>query len=154
MKQLTPPKSHPEAGEIRTSAMIISVSRRTDIPAFYAPWFERRLRDGFALVRNPRNPAHVRRISLIPSDVDCFVFWTKDARPLFGLLDRLDEAGYPYYFQWTVTPYGSGIMEPGDRAEGRDPFSFPDPGRKDRPFPGHLAVRSCDRLGGISGGTA
>ena len=92
--------------------MIISASRRTDIPAFYALWLERRLKDGFAFVRNPRNPALVRRISLIPSDVDCFVFWTKDARPLFGLLDRFDEAGYPYYFQWTVTPYGRD-MEPG-----------------------------------------
>ena len=92
--------------------MIISASRRTDIPAFYAPWLERRLEDGFVLVRNPRNPAQVRRISLAPVDVDCFVFWTKDARPLSGLLDRLDGAGYPYYFQWTVTPYGSGL-EPG-----------------------------------------
>ena len=92
--------------------MIISASRRTDIPAFYAPWLERRLEDGFVLVRNPRNPAQVRRISLVPADVDCLVFWTKDARPLFGLLDRLDGAGYPYYFQWTVTPYGSGL-EPG-----------------------------------------
>ncbi len=92
--------------------MIVSASRRTDIPAFYAPWLERRLEDGFVLVRNPRNPAQVRRISLAPVDVDCFVFWTKDARPLSGLLDRLDDAGYPYYFQWTVTPYGSGL-EPG-----------------------------------------
>lgn len=92
--------------------MIISASRRTDIPAFYAPWLERRLKEGFVLVRNPRNPAQVRYVSLAVRDVDCFVFWTKDARPMFGLLDTLDRAGYPYYFQWTVTPYGPSI-EPG-----------------------------------------
>jgi Domain of unknown function (DUF1848). len=111
--------------------MIISASRRTDIPAFYAPWLERRLEDGFVLVRNPRNPAQVRRISLAPADVDCLVFWTKDARPLFGLLDRLDGAGYPYYFQWTVTPYGS-RLEAGDRPERGDSRRFPGPGRKAR----------------------
>lgn len=35
--------------------MIISVSRRTDIPAFYSEWFMKRLQDGYLMVRNPMN---------------------------------------------------------------------------------------------------
>lgn len=33
--------------------MILSVSRRTDIPRWYSEWFLRRLRAGEVLVRNP-----------------------------------------------------------------------------------------------------
>ncbi|MBN1777391.1 MAG: DUF1848 family protein, partial [Clostridiales bacterium] len=46
--------------------MIISASRRTDIPAFYADWFMGRIREGFACVRNPMNPRQVSHISLTP----------------------------------------------------------------------------------------
>ena len=49
--------------------MIISASRRTDIPAFYAPWFFNRLREGYLLVPNPFNPKAVSRISLDPAVV-------------------------------------------------------------------------------------
>ncbi len=86
--------------------MIISASRRTDIPAFYMPWLMNRLREGFVMTRNPMNPAQVKRISLLPEDVDCIVFWTKDPAPLLPYLSELDEAGYRYYFQFTLTPYG------------------------------------------------
>ena len=50
--------------------MIISASRRTDIPAFYADWFVNRLNAGYCLVKNPRNPAQTKRVSLLPEDVD------------------------------------------------------------------------------------
>lgn len=33
--------------------MILSVSRRTDIPAFYSDWFFKQLDQGFVLVPNP-----------------------------------------------------------------------------------------------------
>ena len=46
--------------------MILSASRRTDIPAFYGDWLMNRLRAGFLLVRNPRNPRQVSRIDLSP----------------------------------------------------------------------------------------
>lgn len=46
--------------------MILSVSRRTDIPAFYTQWFFDRLKDGFALVPNPINPAKVAKVKLEP----------------------------------------------------------------------------------------
>ena len=86
--------------------MIVSASRRTDIPAFYAKWFLNRLRAGFCEVRNPFNPRISTRVSLAPEDVDAFVFWTRYARPFERVLPVLDSAGYPYYFLFTVTNYG------------------------------------------------
>lgn len=90
--------------------MILSVSRRTDIPNYYADWFFRRLRAGFADVRNPMNPHRVSRVPLSPDVVDCIVFWTKNPEPMLPRLDEL--AGYPFYFQFTLTGYGREI-EPG-----------------------------------------
>jgi len=87
--------------------MIISASRRTDIPAFYADWLINRLNAGHCLVKNPFNPAQIKRVSLLPEDVDGIVLWTKNAAPLLPKLSALD--GYSYYFQYTVTPYHSDI---------------------------------------------
>jgi hypothetical protein len=87
--------------------MIISASRRTDIPAHYSEWFFNRLKDGYAYVRNPMNPHQISEVSLSPEVVDGIVFWTKDPTPM---LDRLDELrDYTYYFQFTLTPYGADI---------------------------------------------
>ena len=94
--------------------MIVSASRRTDLPAFYSEWLMERLRAGFVDVRNPRNPAQTRRVSLLAEDVDCFVFWTKDPAPMLPLLPELDRMGHRYYFQFTLTPYGK-TLEPGLR---------------------------------------
>ena len=82
--------------------MIISASRRTDIPAFYAEWLIRRLRAGYCTVPNPLNRNQVSRISLRPEDVDVIVFWTRNARPLMTYLEELDSRGYRYYFQYTI----------------------------------------------------
>ena len=82
--------------------MIISASRRTDIPAFYAPWFMQRVRAGFCDVPNPFNRHQVSRISLRPQEVDAIVFWTRNPRPLLASLDELDALGYRYYFQYTI----------------------------------------------------
>jgi Domain of unknown function (DUF1848). len=87
--------------------MIISCSRRTDIPAFYSDWFFNRIREGFVLVRNPMNSKQVRNVSLAPQDVDCIVFWTKDPAPLLDRLHLLK--AYNYYFQFTLTPYDKDI---------------------------------------------
>lgn len=94
--------------------MILSVSRRTDIPGRYADWFMNRIRAGFVLTQNPMNPAQVQRLSLSEDTVDCIVFWTKDAAPLLPYLDELDRLGYAYYFQFTLTPYPH-ALEPGLR---------------------------------------
>ncbi|MCM1541764.1 MAG: DUF1848 domain-containing protein [Blautia sp.] len=84
--------------------MILSVSRRTDIPAYYSEWFFNRIREGFLYVRNPMNSRQVSRIDLSPELVDCIVFWTKNPKPM---LDRLGELrDYACYFQFTLTGYG------------------------------------------------
>jgi hypothetical protein len=85
--------------------MIVSASRRTDIPAFYAEWFMNRIRNRFVLTRNPFRPAHIDRISLDPASVDAVVFWTRNAEPLIPHLDELDSLGYRYYFQYTLVHY-------------------------------------------------
>ena len=90
--------------------MIISVSRRTDIPAFYADWFYNRLRAGYVLVRNPMNLHNVSKVRLTADVEDAFVFWTKNPMPMARRLDEL--AAYQYYFQFTLTGYGAEI-EPG-----------------------------------------
>ena len=90
--------------------MIISASRRTDIPAFYADWFFRRLGEGFVCTRNPMNHHQISRIALTPQTVDGIVFWTKNPTPMLNRLSLLQD--YPHYFQFTLTPYGKDL-EPG-----------------------------------------
>jgi DNA repair photolyase len=84
---------------------IISASRRTDIPAFYAPWFMERVRRGFFHRVNPFNARQVKTVSLLPEEVDAVVFWTKNPRPLLPFLAELDDRGLNYYFQFTLNPY-------------------------------------------------
>lgn len=82
--------------------MIISASRRTDIPAFYAGWLINRIREGYCTVPNPFNANQVSEVSLQPQNVDALVFWTRNPRPLFPFLAELDERGYRYLFNFTL----------------------------------------------------
>jgi hypothetical protein len=111
--------------------MIVSASRRTDIPAFYGRWFVNRLKAGYALVRNPVAQRLVYRVPLSPDRVRCIVFWTKDPRPLLELLDEIDARRIPYYFLFTVNPYGPDIER-----------NLPDKDTRVRTF-----VRLAERLG-------
>ena len=86
--------------------MIVSISRRTDIPALYTPWLMNRLREGFVLVPNPRNPHKLSRIQLNPDTVDCMAFWSKNPSPMLAHLQELEDWGVPLYFTFTLTPYG------------------------------------------------
>ncbi len=85
--------------------MIVNVSRRTDIPAYYTPWFINRVHEGFALTKNPFNPKQIRRVSLLPEDVSLFVFWTRNPQMLMVHLKELDKRGYQYFFQFTLNAY-------------------------------------------------
>ena len=87
--------------------MIISASRRTDIPAFYSEWFFNRLREGYVLTRNPMNFHQISKVSFSPDTVDAIVFWTKNPTPMISRLGELEK--YPYYFQFTLTSYGPEI---------------------------------------------
>lgn len=87
--------------------MIISASRRTDIPTYYSEWFMNRIHEGFVCVRNPMNIHQISQISLTPDVVDGIVFWTKNPIPMLPRLDELND--YMYYFQFTLNAYGKDI---------------------------------------------
>ncbi len=87
--------------------MILSVSRRTDIPNYYSEWFFNRLKDEFLYVRNPMNFHQISEIKISPDVVDCIVFWTKNPLPMMERLDELE--AYNYYFQFTLTGYGNDV---------------------------------------------
>lgn len=93
--------------------MILNVSGRTDIVAFYTNWFMNRYRDGFVDVRNPFNRKLVSRIYF--DDVDLIVFCTKNPKPIIPYLNEINK---PILFQVTLTSYKSDI-EPGvpDKSE-------------------------------------
>lgn len=84
--------------------MILNVSGRTDIVAFYTPWFISRYKEGFIDVRNPIYPKLVSRIYF--KDVDMIVFCTKNPHPI---LPYLKEIKQPILFQVTLTPYQKDI---------------------------------------------
>jgi Domain of unknown function (DUF1848) len=83
--------------------VIVSASYRTDIPAFYAEWFMRRLRAGYCRVANPYGGG-TYEVALTPEAVDGFVFWTRNMRPLTADLDRIRQVA-PFVVQFTLTGY-------------------------------------------------
>lgn len=85
--------------------MIVSASRRADIPAHYAEWFMNRVRAGWCAVPSPFNARQVSRVSLAPQDVDAVVFWTRDPSPLAGHLPELERLGFAFVFQFTLLEY-------------------------------------------------
>lgn len=89
--------------------MILSVSRRTDIPAFYSEWFMNRIKEGFVYVRNPFNPNQISKIPITTENIDCIVFWSKNPKPMLKYLDEINSRGFKYYFQFTITPYNNKI---------------------------------------------
>lgn len=92
-----------------TAPVIISASRSTDIPAFYAKWFTNRLKAGYCVWYNPFNQKPMF-ISFAKTKV--VVFWTKNPEPLIPYLHELDERGIHYYFQVTLNNYVNEGFEP------------------------------------------
>ena len=92
---MTPPE--------QTEPMVISASRRTDIPAFYMPWFMECIERGAFEVVNPYN-GKTRRVPATAPPVHTIVFWSKDFGPFItgGWGARLQEMGYHLYFQFTI----------------------------------------------------
>ena len=91
----------------RKGNMIISASRRTDIPSYYSEWFLERVKEKYVLVKNPMNPKQIGKVSLSPDLIDCIVFWTKNPEPILSKLHQLQD--YMYYFQYTITGYQNEI---------------------------------------------
>lgn len=98
-------------GEVRSASapIIISASRSTDIPAFYAKWFINRLKAGYCVWYNPFNQQPMY-ISFAKTKV--IVFWTKNPEPMIKFLPELDKRGIHYYFQVTLNDYEKEGFEP------------------------------------------
>lgn len=84
--------------------MILNVSGRCDIPAFFSEWFINRYNMGYVDTRNPFNPKLVSRIYF--KDVDIIVFCSKRPRPIIKYLKLINK---PIIFHITITPYKSDI---------------------------------------------
>ena len=82
--------------------IIISASRSTDIPAFYARWFLNRLQTGYSVWVNPFNQ---KSIYVAFNKVKAVVFWSKNPKPITPYLHELDARGIHYYFQFTLNDY-------------------------------------------------
>ena len=80
--------------------MILNVSGRTDIVAFYTPWFINRLKEGYVDVKNPFNPKLISRINF--ANVDAIIFCTKNPLPILPHLEKIEK---PILFHITLTPY-------------------------------------------------
>ena len=93
-----------------TAPVIISASRSTDIPAFYAKWFFNRLAKGYCTWYNPFNINQKMYISFERCRV--IVFWTKNPMPIIPYLPELDKRGIHYYFQVTLNDYVKEEFEP------------------------------------------
>jgi DNA repair photolyase len=90
--------------------LIVSASRSTDIPAFYADWFFHRLRVGYSAWTNPFNG----KLSYISyQDVRFIVFWSKNPKPILKYLDELKERNINCYIQFTLNDYVAEGLEKG-----------------------------------------
>lgn len=106
--------------------MLLSVSRRTDIPAFYCDWFFDCLKQGFVFVPNPINPNKIAKIPLqkfeitsvstnligdksveTRGNIEGIVFWSKNPKPMLNKIEKLE--GFTYYFLYTLNAYPNHI---------------------------------------------
>lgn len=96
-----------------TAPIIVSASRSTDIPAFYADWFLHRLKCGYSAWTNPFNGV---RSFVSYQKTRLIVFWSKNPKPLLkegGLLDYLQERGINTYIQFSLNDYDREGLERG-----------------------------------------
>jgi len=93
--------------------VIISASRRTDIPAFYLDWFLGRLKAGYCLVRSPYNASRMQRVELDPAQTECIVFWTRDPRGLALHASEIEQTGFCFYVHVTLCAYPESIEPSG-----------------------------------------
>ena len=89
--------------------MIISASRRCDIPKYGKKWFLDALEQEYVNVTNPFNRNQIKKVSLKNEDADLFVFWTKDCSDFTDVLDYLKSKGMKFLIQYTINGYPSDI---------------------------------------------
>lgn len=93
--------------------IVLSASRRTDIPGGYTPWFMDCIQRGFFTVTNPFN-RKTRIIETTPDTVHTIVFWSKNFGPFLDLdaHKTLTKKGFNLFFNFTVNA-DNRILEPG-----------------------------------------
>lgn len=93
--------------------VVLSASRRTDIPAFYLDWFMKGIDQGFMEVTNPYT-RKTRKILVKNDNVHSIVFWSKDYDALIrsGSGNKLLKQGYNLYFNFTINSECA-VLEPG-----------------------------------------
>lgn len=97
-------------GSTAVCPVIISASRSTDIPAFYADWFFHRLQVGYSVWTNPFNG---KKIYISYENTRFIVFWSKNPFPLFPYLDILKKKNIGCYIQYTLNDYEHEKLETG-----------------------------------------
>lgn len=100
-------------GEIAkaTFPVVVSASRSTDIPAFYADWFFERLKKGYSAWTNPFNRRKKSYVAY--EDTRFIVFWSKNPRPLLCHIDYLKDRRIGCYVQYTLNDYEEEKLERG-----------------------------------------
>ena len=83
--------------------MILNTGLRTDIPGFFSEWFYNRIDEGFVYVRNPYAKNQIYSYKLDPELIDCIIFCTKNPKPMFDNLEKIDS--FNQYWHITITPY-------------------------------------------------
>ena len=99
--------------------MIISISRRCDIPRFAFDWFLEKLDAGFVEVKNPFNSRQIKKVSLLPpspgrmpgESAEVLAFWTRDPFFILEHTEELEKRGYRFFVMTTLTSYPA-ILEP------------------------------------------
>lgn len=95
--------------DVAQQPIIVSASRSTDIPAFYADWFFYRLKVGYSAWINPYNN---QKLFVSYDKTRFIVFWSKNPRPLLGHLDYLKERKINCYIHYTLNDYDKERIEP------------------------------------------
>ena len=90
--------------------IIVSASRRTAIPAFYADWFFHRLKVGYSAWTNPFNGV---KSYVAYNNTRFIVFWSKKPEPLLQHLDELRDRNIGCYIQYTLNDYVKEGLEKG-----------------------------------------
>jgi len=103
--------------------IIISASRRTDLPAFHTDWLMNRLKIGSCDWINPFNH---QKVSISFQKTKVFVFWSKYPQPLLSYLPEFDKQGFYYYFQYTLNDYEQEKWEPNIPPLGKRILTFQD----------------------------
>lgn len=111
-KNLTEMMTLPDGRSVKANyPVIISASRATDIPAFFADWFSKRLVENYCAWVNPFNANQKVYVSF--SRTRAIVFWSKNPKPFFQHLSQVEDRGIGYYFQFSLNDYDTENLEPG-----------------------------------------